>query len=243
MASSSSSPNALKARWRSRDAAAERSCTSTGRTSVSSAATIITAATGTSHQAMKPKIATGATIATATCGRYWPKKLCSCSTPSTIDSMTPPVRSAPNQAGPSATILSNRRARRSSWICAAVRWATMVRACSSTQRSTTATPVAASGQTSVAAGSPWNTPARKLPRKAKRAIPNASASRPSSVDNRMRPTQPGGHAPEIQVEMHGAECGAGEAAASSPGNPGAAARDTGWVIRCLALTTPQWAGG
>ena len=45
-------------------------------------------------------MASGAAMAIATCGMYWPKKLCNCSTPSTIDSMTPPVRSAPNQAGP-----------------------------------------------------------------------------------------------------------------------------------------------
>ena len=44
--------------------------------------------------------------ATVTCGTYWPKKVCNCSTPSTIDSMTPPVRSPANQAGPRAAILS-----------------------------------------------------------------------------------------------------------------------------------------
>ena len=83
-----------------------RLCTTAGATRVNSAAPSITAATGTSQNAMKAKIASGAQAAIVTCGRYWPKKVCNCSTPSTIDSITPPVRSAPNQAGPRATILS-----------------------------------------------------------------------------------------------------------------------------------------
>ncbi len=73
---------------------------------MNNAAHSITVATGTSQNAMKAKIASGAQAAIDTCGMYWPKKVCNCSTPSMIDSITPPVRSAPNQAGPSATILS-----------------------------------------------------------------------------------------------------------------------------------------
>ena len=64
-----------------------------GATRVNSAAPSITLATGTSQNAMKAKIASGAQAAIDTCGRYWPKKVCSCSTPSIIDSITPPVRS------------------------------------------------------------------------------------------------------------------------------------------------------
>jgi hypothetical protein len=94
---------------------------------VNRAAANITVATGTSHQAMNTKIATGAHIAIVTCGRYWPKKDWSCSTPSTIDNMTPPVRSAPNQAGPNATILSNSRPRSTSCTRVAVRLAIIVR--------------------------------------------------------------------------------------------------------------------
>ncbi len=105
-ASRNSSPNDLNAACRVRDARPERSCTTAGRTRVTRAPASITAATGTSQKAMKAKIATGAATAIATCGRYWPKNVCNCSTPSTMESMTPPVRSAPNQAGPRATILS-----------------------------------------------------------------------------------------------------------------------------------------
>ena len=49
---------------------------------------------------MKAKIANGAQAEMSSCGRYWPKKVCSCSTPSTIDSITPPVRSRGEPAGP-----------------------------------------------------------------------------------------------------------------------------------------------
>ncbi len=73
---------------------------------VTRAATSITVATGASHQTIKPKIASGVSVATDTCGRYCPKKLCSCSTPSTTESITPPVRSPANQAGPNSAILS-----------------------------------------------------------------------------------------------------------------------------------------
>ena len=55
---------------------------------------------------MKAKIASGVSAATEACGTNCPKKLCSCSTPSTTDSMTPPVRSPANQAGPNSAILS-----------------------------------------------------------------------------------------------------------------------------------------
>ncbi len=65
----------------------------------------ISAATGTSHQAMMANIAIGVSAAMASCGTYWPKKVCNCSTPSTTDSMTPPVRSPANQAGPSSVDL------------------------------------------------------------------------------------------------------------------------------------------
>ena len=77
-----------------------------GAASVTKAAISMTVATGRSHHTMNRKIAIGVSAATQTCGRYWPKKLCSCSTPSTSDSMTPPVRSPANQAGPSSAILS-----------------------------------------------------------------------------------------------------------------------------------------
>jgi len=77
-----------------------------GAINVTRAKTSITVATGTSQKAMKTKIATGVSAAIVTCGTYWPKKVCNCSTPSTIDSMTPPVRSPANQAGPSVAILS-----------------------------------------------------------------------------------------------------------------------------------------
>ena len=58
-----------------------------------SAATSITAAIGTSHQASTAKITNGAQAAMMSCGRYAPKKVCNCSTPSMTDSITPPVRS------------------------------------------------------------------------------------------------------------------------------------------------------
>ena len=77
-----------------------------GAISVTSAATSITSATGASHHTIKAKIAIGVSAATETCGTNWPKKLCNCSTPSTTDSITPPVRSPANQAGPSSAILS-----------------------------------------------------------------------------------------------------------------------------------------
>ena len=99
-----------------------------GSTSENSAAASITSATGTSQAAITAKIASGAQMAIATCGRYWPKKVCNCSTPSTSDSMTPPVRSAPNQAGPSATILSYSRPRNASCTWVEVRCAISVRA-------------------------------------------------------------------------------------------------------------------
>ena len=82
-------------------------CTKTiGAINVTSAKTSITAATGTSQNAIKAKIASGVSTAIDNCGTYWPKKVCNCSTPSTIDSMTPPVRSPANQAGPSSATLS-----------------------------------------------------------------------------------------------------------------------------------------
>ncbi len=146
----------------------------------------MTTATGTSQKAMKAKIASGAAMAMATCGMYWPKKLCNCSTPSTMDSITPPVRSAPNQAGPSATILSYSRPRSVSCTRMAVRCATMVRVWSNAARSTMATPAPASGQTRTVAGEPWNTPARNRPRKTKRAMPKISASMPSNTESTMR---------------------------------------------------------
>jgi len=77
-----------------------------GPTRVTSAKASITAATGTSQKAIKAKIARGVSTAMQSCGTYCPKKVCNCSTPSTIDSMTPPVRSPANHAGPSAAILS-----------------------------------------------------------------------------------------------------------------------------------------
>jgi hypothetical protein len=64
----------LKAACRWREALAVLRCTVAGRTRVNSAATSMTEATGTSHQAMKAKIAKGAQTAIVTCGSYWPKK-------------------------------------------------------------------------------------------------------------------------------------------------------------------------
>ena len=46
----------------------------------------------TSNAAMKAKINGGVSAATASCGKYWPKKVSNCSTPSTRDITTSPVR-------------------------------------------------------------------------------------------------------------------------------------------------------
>ena len=189
-ASRNSSPNDLNADCRPREARAVRRWTAAGMTRMNKAAASMIAATGKSHQAMKAKIATGAQMAMATWGRYWPKKVCNCSTPSTIDSITPPVRSAPNQAGPRAVIWSNRRPRRDCCTSAATRWAIIVRAWSSTPRSRMAAAAPPSGQASVAAGSPRNTPAMNRPRKAKRAIPTPRASRPRMTEDTIRPRMP-----------------------------------------------------
>ena len=104
--SRNSEPNAFRACWRPWLVRRSVWTKTVGAIRVTSAKTSITVATGTSHQAIKAKIAIGVSTAIDSCGTYWPKKVCNCSTPSTIDSMTPPVRSPANQAGPSSAILS-----------------------------------------------------------------------------------------------------------------------------------------
>ncbi len=104
--SRNSEPNAFSACWRPWLVRRSRWAKTLGAIRVTSAAVSITVATGRSHQAMKAKIAIGVSTAIDNCGMYWPKKLCNCSTPSMIDSMTPPVRSPANQAGPNSAILS-----------------------------------------------------------------------------------------------------------------------------------------
>ena len=143
----------LERACRARDARPERSCTTAGSTRVNSAATSMTS--GDRHVPEgdegedRQRRGRWRSPPAACTGR---RSVCNCSTPSTIDSMTPPVRSAPNQAGPRATILSYSRPRSASCTRMAVRCATMVRPWSSAARSTMATPAPASGQTSTAAG-------------------------------------------------------------------------------------------
>lgn len=105
-ASRNSSPNSFSERVRARLARRSSMCTAIGPNNANNAATRNTSAVGTSQKAMTAKIANGAAAAMATCGRYWPKKVCNCSTPSTTVSITPPVRWLANQAGPSATMRS-----------------------------------------------------------------------------------------------------------------------------------------
>ena len=102
-------------------------CTAMGPASANSAATSSTSAVGTSQKAITAKMAKGAAAAMASCGRYWPKKVCNCSTPSTTVSITPPVRWRANQAGPSATMRSYSWPRSDSWMAAEARCACTVR--------------------------------------------------------------------------------------------------------------------
>ena len=105
------------------------------------------------------------------CGRYSPKYVSSCSTPSTIESSTSPVRSSPKWAGPSATTFAQSRLRSTSCTRAAVRWAIMARACSMKPRSTITTATSAKGRARSEKASPANTRASSQPSSASRPIP------------------------------------------------------------------------
>src|SRR4029453_2937234 len=59
-------------------------------------------AVGTVNQAMPGKISSGVSAATANCGKYCPRNVSNCSTPSTIASTTSPVRSWSKCPGPSS---------------------------------------------------------------------------------------------------------------------------------------------
>ena len=105
-ASRKSSPKAFSERVRAWLARRSSMCTAIGPNKANSAAARNTSAVGTSQKAITAKMAKGAAAAMATCGKYWPKNVCNCSTPSTTVSMTPPVRWLANQAGPSVTMRS-----------------------------------------------------------------------------------------------------------------------------------------
>jgi hypothetical protein len=72
-ASRKSAPNAEYARLRARLAWLSQRCHSVGAIKMRIAAASITSATGRSRNATKPKISTGVSPATKSCGRYWPK--------------------------------------------------------------------------------------------------------------------------------------------------------------------------
>ena len=168
-----------------------------------SAAPSITAATGTSHQAMKAK------IAMRRAARRWHlRHVLAEERLQLLDAVDHRQHDAAGAlAGEPGRpecgdLVVELRLRSASCTRAAVRCATMVRAVSSAARSTIAAAAPASGSASSAAGAPRNTRARKRPRKAKRAMPMPSASRPSSTASPMRPRSPARHAPKSQIEMH-----------------------------------------
>ncbi|MNX47722.1 hypothetical protein D3C86_782800 [compost metagenome] len=140
-------------------------CTAIGPKSANRAAARKTSAVGTSQNAITAKIANGAAAAIATCGRYWPKKVCNCSTPSTTVSMMPPLRWLANHAGPSATMRSYSLARSVCWIAADVRFACTVRQWSKNARSSTIAATHSAGTIQSRHGAPSNTRASSWPRK------------------------------------------------------------------------------
>ena len=151
---------------------------------------------------MKAKIASGAQAAIDTCGRYWPKKVCNCSTPSMIDSITPPVRSAPNQAGPRATILSYSRPRSASCTRAAVRCAIMVRRWSSQARSRMATSGRGQRQDQLGRRRAAEQPGEELAEKGEARDAETERQQPEHDGQRDAAAQTARHAPESEIEMH-----------------------------------------
>ena len=118
------------------------------------------------------------------------EKVCNCSTPSTTDSITPPVRSPLNHAGPSAAIRSNSRARSVACTRPAVCCASTVRRWSSHARSSTQAAVATTASPMLRAGAPEKpVPARGRERR------NAGSRHPLRAGRARRPRPPASAAP------------------------------------------------